>query len=204
MKKLNSLIFAVVLVSSTAFAQHPPVNGAAMNKPAALDGNWWAKATPENRAGALDGVQACLVYDKKVNLKPMSNAELTKAVESYFAVRKNRSHLIIEAIPGVPKAAADMHTGADPHGMGATKKATPKVTTTLPAFDAAYWNAGSNDQRMGFVLGYTTCKWSLRPDPEWSTNIRENVTKNYQANPKSTEKLTDLIVRIAKARKHMT
>jgi hypothetical protein len=112
---------------------------------------------------------------------------------------------VLEAFPGLPKSPINPHgSSAASKSKGGTSAKASKSARQVPDFGAAYWNAASADQRLGFVLGYTTCKWSLRPDVEWSTNIREQLTSGYKSAPGSPEKLPAAIVRIARSKKHMT
>ena len=201
MKKL-ALFVLILALGTGAFAQ-----AAKNTKPDALDGNWWKTANTDQRKGSVDGSSACLA-DRSQLPSTTSTPELMKAVDSYFANPKNSKQAwVLEAFPNLPKSPINPHGGNanDPHAGIAAKKAAPaKSTRKGPEFGMAYWTAASADQKLGFVLGYSTCKWSLKPDVDWSTNIREQIDGTFQVNPKSTEKLSEAIVRIARSKKHMT
>jgi hypothetical protein len=112
------------------------------------DGDWWARAEPNERSGFLQGAADCIVWTAHTKL-PRDIDNLEEKIGQYYKTHPNDRNVAVSTIwqkvstqgpPATPRpTGGEVYT--NPHGF----------------HDGFWWRQGPESENRGFLEGYLWC-----------------------------------------------
>lgn len=159
-------VFVAFCVSAwPQVSEHPK---SALSPDQRFSASWWAQASPERRAGVLNGVSDCMtwsVHKKGFNQTP---EQMTESIGAYYRAHREAAALSVVEVWQKLDAQSQFDTRAD--GQGETWKNAHLY------LNGDWWTQSSEDQQLGFVEGYL---WCLKTQAPTSTERYPETAKAY-------------------------
>jgi len=145
------------------------------------DGDWWARAAPDERSGFLQGAADCLEWAAHAKL-PRAIDHLEEQIDRYYKAHPTDRNI---AVTTVWQRVSTQGSPAKPSPPGGEVWTNPHGF-----FDGQWWRETSEAQNLGFIEGYLWCMRTCvnQPSETYSRPVSyyvDEISKYIALHPKA-------------------